>query len=674
MSDKPNTIRVVSAIADKKLVTLYLENGEPLIIKQGDHRLDDMMSKIIPITTKGEVAVIELDTFNIYQAFEEKSQGLTKFFRVAKNKVTGWFGSEPDKEATPAKAAISITDEAKEAVLRAVRGEEPLSEENIEQIGKSVALDETIPDDEVIVAVVTNKETNKRTVIPGVASLKPLIQHAVRHNAQGSVQAFLDRCAKFIDKRAHSVDDLMRFLERGDLPLAEDGSIIAYKILRWKDQATGVMVDCHSGNIPQKVGSFVSVNENLVDLDRRNDCSNGLHIARRGYLGGFNGDVCVLCKIDPEDVMVVPHRDPNKVRVKGYHILGIMSPEAMRVLKDNRPMTGEEAALKMVYEAIKGNHVARLENVQVNASYGGKVVITPITATETAAKTLKATEPTKADLKVAEAIDSDPKAEAPHMNLRDINKQVTQELSKTGESKVVTVTENTEIDGVTINSGDKVMLKTELSDKEVARPTPTKEKVDVLANLLLDFQTSPDDTSFITSTAKGKAAAAIYAYKQKKKKTWDKLGVSQALELAIMAYIDTKPKSGTKEKTKAAEVVKTKKPVKAPKKAETIGTSTAIDAKGKITRKPIKAGIVENKGTVISDDKPVSKSKAEKPKKTTNADLARALCDNWNKSHSTKDLEKLIDFKKSVKKSWISLGLTTNEINKIERILSGSTD
>ena len=69
------------------------------------------------------------------------------------------------------------------------------------------------------------------------------------------VQAFLARCAQFIDNRQHSVDDLMRFLERGDLPLADDGSIIAYKMLRRKNGSEDIFVDCHSGNIPQRVGS-----------------------------------------------------------------------------------------------------------------------------------------------------------------------------------------------------------------------------------------------------------------------------------------------------------------------------------------------------------------------------------------------------------------------------------
>ena len=67
--EKPNTIRVVSAVADKKQAILYLEDGNTLIIKQGDHRLGDLLDIIIPITVRGEVAVVNLQDFSIYAAF-----------------------------------------------------------------------------------------------------------------------------------------------------------------------------------------------------------------------------------------------------------------------------------------------------------------------------------------------------------------------------------------------------------------------------------------------------------------------------------------------------------------------------------------------------------------------------------------------------------------------------
>ena len=428
--EKPKTLRVVSAVADKKQAILYLEDGETLVIKQGDHRLGDLLDIIIPITVRGEVAVVDLQDFSIYAAFENKTHGMTKFFRMAKNKVKGWFGGETETH----KATVS--EDGKAAIMAAVMGT-TMTEQEVAEHGQPVDMTDEVGPDEVVVAVVENKDTGKKTVIPGVQAIKPLIDHAVRTNSVEAVQAFLSRCAGFIDKRQYSVDDLMRFLEKGDLPLAEDGSIIAYKMLHKSDDKR-VLVDCHTQKIRQQVGSYVCVNENLVDLDRRNECSNGLHIARRGYLGDFGGDVCVLCKIDPEDVMVVPHNDPNKVRVKGYHILGVMSDGAMKLLKANKPMTGEEDALEMVYRAIKGDHIDRIERVQVNGQYGTNVEVTKLTHDKN--RGWDAFTHTGSDLKNAAALDDEANISG-SVDPREINKRVTTEhekLSGTGPDTVIT--------------------------------------------------------------------------------------------------------------------------------------------------------------------------------------------------------------------------------------------
>lgn len=441
--EKPTTIRVVSAVADKKQAILYLEDGNQLMLKQGDHRLGDLLDIIIPITVKGEVAVVDLKDFSVYAAFEQKTAGMTKFFKMAKNKVSGWFGGNTD----PKPVQAHVPAEGQKAILAAVMGE-TMTEDHVTQHGSQIDPSDEVAADEVVVAVVTTPATatapEKRTVIPGVNAIKPLIDHAVKTNSAGAVQAFLNRCAGFIDKRQHSVDDLMRFLEKGDLPLAEDGSIIAYKMLCNASGQPGVFVDCHSGKIQQRVGSYVCVNEDLVDLNRRNECSNGLHIARRSYLGGFGGDVCVLCKIDPEDVMVVPHNDANKVRVKGYHILGVLSDEAMKALQANKPMTGEEEALTMVYNAIKGDHIDRIEQVKVNGQYGSNVVVTKLKHDSRRGR--YAYSHTGSDLKKAAALDDESNITG-SIDPRDINKRVTTEHEKlTGTRPDVVIIDDLEND------------------------------------------------------------------------------------------------------------------------------------------------------------------------------------------------------------------------------------
>ena len=615
--EKPKTLRVVSAVADKKQAILYLEDGETLVIKQGDHRLGDLLDHIIPITIRGEIAVVDLQDFSIYAAFEKKTQGATKFFRMAKNKIKGWFGGQTETHKA------TLPEDGKQAIMAAVMGT-TMTEAEVSEHGQPVDMTDEVGPNEVVVAVVTTSATEtqpeKKTVIPGVQAIKPLIDHAVRTNSVEAVQNFLIRCAQFIDKRQHSIDDLMRFLERGDLPLAEDGSIIAYKMLKYGRHPKGgeYFVDCHSGNVSQRVGSYVCVNENLVDLNRRNECSNGLHIARRGYLGGFGGDVCVLCKIDPEDVMVVPHNDPNKVRVKGYHILGVMSDEAMKLLKANKPMTGEEDALELVYRAIKGDHIDRIEQVQVNGQYGSNVVVTKLKHDKNRGR--NAFTHTGSDLKKAAALDDEANITGA-VDPREINKRVTTEhekLSGTNPDTVIT----DELDG--LSDEDKQALDEmhdDIVDRLAAKPEAEKSASE-RDLLLMGYNTAPK------GNAKVDAARALVAFKKAKKKGWDKLGIEQKVADAILADAQT----------------------------------TASPAPVKASPKP-KAGTKEKKVKVSEPTHVPTTGKG------TKAEQARTLYDAWQKSGKPADFAMLADFKKKAKKGWAAFGFSDTEIMKIEAAL-----
>ena len=479
-------------------------------------------------------------------------------------------------------------------------------------------------------------ETKK--VIPGVQNLKPLIDHAVRTNSAQSVQNFLTRCAAFIDKRQHSVDDLMRFLEKGDLPLAEDGSIIAYKMLDWMDKSKGIMRDCHSGKIPQKIGSYVCVNEDLVDLNRRTECSNGLHIARRGYLSGFSGEVCVICKIDPEDVMVVPHNDANKVRVKGYHILGYLSDEAKTALKQGKPATGDNEALKLIHDAIKGVHVDRLERVQVNGQMGSNVVITKI---KDAVEREAPVDVTGADLERAKALDSEDRATGA-VDVREINKRVTAAMNEPHSER------NPDA-GVTGMAG-KVIL-TDGLDPAPARaegmepkPEPAKSASPV-DDLLLDYNTAPE------GAAKNSAAQALVAFKKSKKKGWDTLGIDDNLASQIIRDAAAGPGEPAPAKAKAPEPA----PVTKPKAGTKEKTGVRIKSAGTPLLGSAKAPSKPKTAKATPPAKAVAPTAS---KGLTKADEAHALFDAGK-------MEDLRSFKKRVKKGWEVLGFSSSEIEKI---------
>lgn len=692
MSKDENIIRVVSAVADKTKVILYKEDGDTIIMNQGDHRLKALLDEIIPITTQGKVAVVSLEKFSVYADFEKKTNGLVRLFRVGKAKLSNWIkGRDPQEVTLPEEApspqpvakAASVEAPSEKAVDASVEAyrQPPVADlvPDLEPIDEK----DTVGSEEAVVAIVG--EPGKERVIPDVDKIKPLIEHAARTNSTTAVENFLKRLAAIIDKRRHSVEDLMRFLEKGDLPLAEDGSIIAYKILRKKE---GHYVDCHTGLVPQRVGSYVCVDEKLVDLERDNECSNGLHIARRGYIGQFSGDICTLCKIDPEDVMVVPHNDANKIRVKGYHILAELSQGAYQHLRSNKPMTTELDSLRVVFEAIKGNHIGRIERVQINGQHGKNVVVTQLEAAVKAQPTFNTAKPE--GLHRAAAIDDEVNA-GTSVEPRDINKQINdlhaeRELSESEQESGI---EDDEDDGDIPNTCDKcgadieeheshcedcleeltapddvpneaeqvsqedLEAAAEFHDKVVETPAPLKlespklSRKDEAALLLRAYNEAK------TSDVANKAAQALVAFKKDAKVGWEKLGIAQSVADLVLKVAAGEPK---------AIVSPATADLSAKLGGNTKNLKVAKTPKGK--GKGLKELMDEAEKSPPTNT--ISKLVGKAPK----VNKVRAAYEAWLVKQNKTTADDLKAAKKGAKKGWEALGFTPEEV----RIITNKLD
>jgi hypothetical protein len=383
-------VRIVAAVVDTKRLILYKEDGKTIDIPQGDPRVRTIVDQVLPIVRDGRIAEVDLSLAidNAYRDFEEKSGGIVRLFRTAKRAVSSIFGS--DDEVTPGvfgdipDANIGLTSAIDEIISNA----EPVNTDTHDPKAMTEA--------QTMIAVVDGPKGKR--IIPGVEKLVQQFGHSARNGNTKGVEALLIRMAGYIDKRAHSVEDLLKFLERGDLPIANDGSIIAYKRLYsvgggGKDQ---YFVDPHTRKVRQRVGSFVCIPESMVDKNRRNECSHGLHIGRRGYMGRFSGNVMVLCKIAPEDVIVVPHGDPDKVRVCAYHILAELSEEAFREITNDRPMTSIPGLSKLLGQVIAGDHIGQIEQVLITGQRGEGVEITPLLGKPATRKALPSSAPATA--------------------------------------------------------------------------------------------------------------------------------------------------------------------------------------------------------------------------------------------------------------------------------------
>ena len=233
-----------------------------------------------------------------------------------------------------------------------------------------------VKEDEVVVAVTNNG------VIPGVENLQRHLRQSAKLKDYKGFTKFLERLAPVIKDRLHSVEDLMKFMETAELPIADDGSILFLKRLQYKEKEDGkrVFVDCHSGNIRQWVGCKVQVREDLVDPDRRQDCSNGLHVASMSYIRSFGGNVTILGKVAPEDVFAVPQYSTNKMRVSAYHIIAELPEEERCNVNNGIYLSKTEVGKKLLNDAIVGNHSSPTTLVMVGGHYGTNLKYTNLSS------------------------------------------------------------------------------------------------------------------------------------------------------------------------------------------------------------------------------------------------------------------------------------------------------
>lgn len=383
--------RIVVAVLDTKYLTLYKEDGEVLTIPQGDRRVQRIIDEVTPLLITQGYADVDLVTGagqdNPYTHFEKQSDGMVKLYRVSKDKlktlyvnqskegqevvIVGDVPKESRKEANEVSKAMNVMAEIM-AHATPVSSEE-FSEDGlyqqgnvVEESGVTLGNHSEASTKDTVIAVVDDK------IIPGVEKIKTQFAHAASNKNTVGIQNFLKRLGAVIAKRSHSVEDLLKFMERGDLPIADDGSILIYKVL---NRSGTKYVDCHSGKVEQWVGAYVCMDESLVDPNRRNECSNGLHVARRGYLRSFSGNVCVIAKLAPEDVIAVPQYDANKMRVCGYHIVHELSPTMYSLLNSNQPLTADPEGAALLGRLLAGDHTHRTHEVRINAQMGGNVQV-----------------------------------------------------------------------------------------------------------------------------------------------------------------------------------------------------------------------------------------------------------------------------------------------------------
>lgn len=519
-----------------------------------------------------------------------------------------WVAKNPPPAPLPTLKEVLFDSEAvvetknKAAVTEIMKHAQPVTDKNFVKPKQTTTPTEDAQEEDTVIAVVDGK------IIPGIERIQNQLDAvALKLGSQVGVTKFLQRLAEVIEKRRHSIDDLLRFMSRGDLQIADDGCIVIYKVLR-RDSKPGYYVDCYTRKVTQRVGSYVHMDEAMVDPSQRDQCSNGLHVARRQYISGFSGDVCVIAKVAPEDVIAVPNYEADKMRVCGYHILFELPEDAYSKLKERKAITGSQVGEAQLGKALSGNHVGVLEMVKINGQKGNDVVVKQVADKAAADVEMKANDIQRNDRRAAplacpdDRVDQEKPTPAAPVDPRKV-------VAKSAEAKELGVS---------------------------ARVLRARE----LAKAISDARNTVDELA---------AAEALLSYKKKAKVSWTKLGIDSTMvnrvEMLAVSKTDAPRPSVAKPE-----------PVKV-KAAPTLDDVV----KSKATPAPVKKEQpVKKKATAVVAPKAAAPATATK---RTQKEEALHLWDLYQKNPDRQNARALVLHKTKSKKSWTFLGLD-NKIGK----------
>lgn len=140
-----------------------------------------------------------------------------------------------------------------------------------------------------------------------------------------------------------SVEELIDFLSYRELPITEDGYILAYKgvgrdYFSVKGNTTTTVIKGtvdFGGKIYNGIGEEIEVLRRDVDDNRENECSHGLHVGSYDYASSW-GDRTLVVKVNPADVVSVPKDCQfQKCRVSKYVVISEIEREIVNPVCDD---------------------------------------------------------------------------------------------------------------------------------------------------------------------------------------------------------------------------------------------------------------------------------------------------------------------------------------------------
>lgn len=517
-----HVITAIGAVFDTSGLIVYDDKGKSHTISQTTPGIEQLVNKMIPqLNTPGGKYTFDLDDLlNIdhntdFHDFQKRNSLGIKFKRIARSILNVFTNPQPATEqvTVPEGSYGSIPPEkTKESIDSQIEKQRNAAAENIRNAPPITARTLTKPDDkEGLVAVIRNE------IIPDADKLRSYLAHGRKINNYRGLENLILRLSVMIKNRQHTILDVLQFLERGDLPITDRGDILGYKRL-YSQNGGEHFVDPHTRTVTQRAGDFVCMPVEKVDRNRSRECSYGLHVGRRDYMGSFNGDTLFLVMIAPEDLIAVPHGDPNKVRVCGYHLLTPLSDKLAQLVYSRKPFADEPEGQELLAKAVSNGFGSPERIVQIGTNKDLEISDAPegligktvnrlpegISGTKdlefwqkSRNKKLKNVEPPTDDGKKVESV-------SPSKALSRVQKA----LGKAKDAKIMALS------------------------KPLKKPTPTKQtRAEKVREMMATFDQAKGADRKL-------AAQAMLGFKKKAKVSWDILGISDT-EVAKLTAAST---------------------------------------------------------------------------------------------------------------------------------------
>lgn len=197
-------------------------------------------------------------------------------------------------------------------------------------------------------------DSGKTHILPDVLTNKLIALHDKRIDMERYVNFVRN---VYLNPNPDSIAELFDFLSYKELPITQNGTFIAYKGVREDlysvnaNKQTRVLsgvVDDY-GHIKNSLNTKIAVHTEDVDPDRRNECSNGLHVGSYDYASQW-GSVVLAVEVNPRYVISVPMDCSfQKCRVSQYKVLtvvdGVYDNSSLEVDNDTGEIDAKEESI-----------------------------------------------------------------------------------------------------------------------------------------------------------------------------------------------------------------------------------------------------------------------------------------------------------------------------------------